>query len=316
LAKEVFIHVGLHKTGTSFLQERVFPSLPEVRFVHPTHRLSEGAGPIEAFFFDMFFRNAACIDIEGHAKRIHSWMEALDEDKVLISSEAVVGWPVENHFNLRNNVELLATLFPRARILFVVRRQDDWAESAYRQVLRSGFSTSIERYLNFRAGEFGRYNIGLYNGPNLDARDLDWAAFHRLLATRFEGGCLTLPYEQLRADRADFFAQLLEWLDVQGWSLPPGEDRVNEAWSPASLMLARLVNRVPMPVKQAIRSRVSADLHPAELFNRLGLGSGRASGRGQHLSADLRLRLMRLHEASNRGLCELLGGALAEHGYY
>ena len=35
LAKEVFIHVGLHKTGTSFLQGRVFPTLPGVRFVHP-----------------------------------------------------------------------------------------------------------------------------------------------------------------------------------------------------------------------------------------------------------------------------------------
>ena len=172
--KQIYLHVGLHKTGTSFLQARVFPNLPGVRFVHPVHRLREEAGPVELFFFDMFFRNAACVDMEGHRAAIEAWFETFDEDKVLISSEAIVGWPMENHWNLRTNVDLLAEMFPEAQVLFMTRRQDQWAESAYRQILRSGFSTSIERYLNYKDGAFERYNIGLYHGPNLDARDLDW----------------------------------------------------------------------------------------------------------------------------------------------
>jgi hypothetical protein len=316
VTKQIYLHVGLHKTGTSFLQARVFPNLPGVRFVHPLHRLREDPGPIESFFFELFFRNAACIDMDAHRAAIDAWFETVDEDKVLISSEAIVGWPTENHSNLRVNVEVLAEMFPRAKVLFLVRRQDTWAESAYRQILRAGFSTTIERYLNYADGAFDRYNMGLYNGPNLDARDLNWEAFDRLFRRRFPEGVLTLPYEYYRREQGDFLAELTEWMELPAWELPEGEETVNEAWSPAALRVAKLVNRIPMPIKLAVRDRIGSEMHPSEVISRVGSRLGLNAKADAKMSETMREQLMALHAESNARLCERIGGRLRAYGYH
>ena len=323
--KRVILHVGLHKTGTTFLQERVFPVLPGVRFVHPLHEPRPGDGPIEAFFLEMFFRNAAHIDVAAHRARIHDWLAGVPEPTVLVSSEAIVGWPVENHSNFRVNADLLAELFPAAQVILVTRRQDKWVESAYSQVLKAGFSTSIERYLNFRDGRFGRYNIGLYHGPNVDARDLDWGMFDAHYRRRFgEQAVLTLPFELFIADGHEFLRRLYAFMELgeDAGVFPDTEERVNTSWSPLAASVARLVNKVPMPVKRALRDRLGKGWHPANLVSetvdRLRPESSQGKGKGKgkkFLPPELGEQLMSLHRENNRRLGERIAVDLSAYGY-
>ncbi|PRQ02269.1 hypothetical protein ENSA5_25050 [Enhygromyxa salina] len=314
--KQIILHVGLHKTGTTFLQERVFPALPRVRFVHPYHRARPDDGPIERFLLELLFRNAACVDVEAHRERIVAWLAQVEEPTVLISSEAIVGWPAENHSNLAVNTELLARMFPAAKIWLVVRRQDSWVASAYSQLLKAGWSTTIERYLNYRGeGQFDRYNIGLYNGPNVDARDLDWFAFDSLFRARWgEDAVLTLPFELFRADADDFLRRFYAFAELEG-VFPEAGERVNESWSPVTLGLAKLVNRVPMPVKLAVRERLGKDWHPSAVFARTvePLLPKRKGSRS--MSPELAKALLDLHREDNRALGERIGVDLGEYGY-
>lgn len=313
--KRIILHVGLHKTATTFLQERVFPALPEVRFVHPLHVQRPDDGPIERFIFEIFFRNGACIDIDAHREAIDAWLETVPEPTVLISSEAIVGWPIENHSNFRVNADLLAEMFPDAKIWLVVRRQDKWVEAAYAQVLRSGFSTTMARYLNHREGRFGRYNVGLYNGPNVDARDLSWERFDRYYRRRFgEQAVLTLPFELFAKDGEDFLGRFYDFAGLDG-VFPDTSERVNVRWSPAGLGLAKLINRVPMPIKRAVRDRVGKDWHPSELMAKTVDRWLPSQGKRQYLSPALARDLMALHREGNRALGERIGVDLGEFGY-
>lgn len=330
--KRIILHVGLHKTGTTFLQDRVFPELPGVRFVHPLHYAQASDGPIERFMLELFFRNAAHIDVDHHRKAIAAWLARVEEPTVLISSEAIVGWPIENHSNFRVNADLLAELFPSAQVVFVVRRQDRWVESAYSQVLKAGFSTSIERYLNFREGRFQRYNVGLYHGPNVDARDLDWGPFDAHYRRRFgERAVCTLPFELFTRDSDAFLRHIYAFMAVEGGPFPDASQRVNTSWSPLAANVARVVNTIPMPVKRALRERIPKDLHPAELVSRVsavapGLGLGKpGSGpkasaakpkkKKRFLSPELAAALMDLHRENNEALGARIGFDLSAYDY-
>jgi hypothetical protein len=319
--KRIVLHVGLHKTATTFLQERVFPALPGVAFVHPLHYPQSSDGPIERFMLEVFFRNAACIDLDRHREAIHAWLAQVEQDTVLISSEAIVGWPIENHSNLANNAELLQAMFPNARVILVVRRQDKWVESAYAQLLKAGFSTSFERYVNWnvRTSAFEPYNVGLYKGPNIDARDLDWAAFDRHYRGRFgEDAVLTLPFELFAEDAPMFLRDLYAFLDVEAGPQPNTRERVNERWSGITAGLAQLVNKVPMPIKRAIRDRVGSEWHPASVFARTIdplLPKQLQRKRGLVPEAIARA-LMELHREDNRALADRIGRDLGRWGYY
>ncbi len=317
-SKRIVLHVGLHKTATTFLQERVFPHLPGVAFVHPLHYPRPDDGPIERFMLELFFRNAACIDVERHRRAIDAWLAGVAQDCVLISSEAIVGWPIENHMNLANNAALLHAMFPSAQVVLVVRRQDKWVESAYAQLLKAGFSTTLERYVNWNADEaaFERYNVGLYKGPNLDARDLDWDAFDRHYRGRFgEQRVLTLPFERFADDAPDFLARLYAFLGVDAGPQPDTRERVNERWTGATARVAKLVNKVPMPIKRAIRDRIGARWHPAALFARTIEPMLPRRKPAPLMSKALADALLELHRDSNRALGRRIGIDLSQWGY-
>jgi hypothetical protein len=316
--KQIVLHVGLHKTATTFLQDRVFPELPGVAFVHPLHYPQPSDGPIEQFMLEVFFRNAACIDLDRHRAAIHEWLARVEQPTVLISSEAIVGWPIENHSNLANNSELLHSMFPNARVILVVRRQDKWVESAYAQLLKAGFSTSIDRYVNWnsRTRRFDPYNVGLYHGPNLDARDLDWAAFDRHYRARFgEQAVLTLPFELFVDDAPSFLYELYAFLGIEDGPRPDTRERVNERWSGITAGLAKLVNKVPMPIKRAIRDRIGNEWHPASVFARTidPLLPKRTS---RFVPEPIAEALLELHRDDNRALAERIGRELGHWGYY
>lgn len=314
--KRITIHVGLHKTATTFLQERLFPALPGVHFVHPLHVPREDDGPVERFVLDCFFRNGACVDMDHHAAEINRWLGTVEEPHVLISSEAIVGWPTENHGNLRVNADLLGEMFPDARICLVTRRQDKWVDSAIAQAFRSGLTTTPERFLNYRDGAFGRCNIGLYHGPNVDARDLDWDAFDRYYRRVFgPDAVLTLPFEQFVSDAPGFLDRFFAFFEIEPCDLPETSEHINTRWSTRGVAVAKVVNQIPMPMKRYIRAKLGKRWHPSEVMART-VDQWLPSRKKTFLSPELAEAVLAVHASSNRALATRTGQDLSAFGYY
>jgi hypothetical protein len=117
----VLIHVGLHRTGTTYLQKRVFPRLKGMRYAK-----KPSSARIE--------RLAA----EREAPR-----------PLLISHEGLLARKRDGRAR-PERLGRLAELFPDAEPMLTVRRHDRWARSLYVYNIYKGHRHSFETFLRQR----------------------------------------------------------------------------------------------------------------------------------------------------------------------
>lgn len=263
------IHVGLHKTGTRFLQRAVLRRLETDRFaVNPEPlygRLRDAARhPGDAERADLARVAAA------------ETRERVGGRTLVISDPSLSGDMYSSHAGYRENLELVAELFPEARIVYFVRAHADWLQSAYRQSLKKGRGQSIERFLNFCDGRFRDRAARMVDGRrNVDALTLSFLELYRAYADRFGPERVYLfRQEDLRRRSSEVHSRLAEALGLS--ELPPLPARVSGNRSFSAL---------------AIRLFVAADDRPASPRGAERAGAEPAQGRM------LRRRVRRLRAA-------------------
>lgn len=125
MAKQVYIHVGLQKTGSSFLQQSVFPCLGGCDYFRGTDT------------FKKYVWNATA----GKLLLSH---EAFQGAPVKIVSQGPKGWLNSRHHRLH----ILSNLWPEANIIVVVRQHGEWLSSMYRQYLHLGGTADFDNFFN------------------------------------------------------------------------------------------------------------------------------------------------------------------------
>lgn len=145
----VLLHVGFHKTATTFLQKKVFPDLDlnYVSILDLQDKLNE------LLYQDLFNFRAS------------QW-QSFFADKFqtsqlnLISEEKLSGQPSIGYLNNSIVLQKLQAIFPQARILIVLRRQADLLVSMYKQHIKEGGWYSPEEYFSLKGSVSGTdYNI-------------------------------------------------------------------------------------------------------------------------------------------------------------
>jgi len=109
--KEIFFHVGLAKTGTTFLQYRVFPKFEGIRYIQRTK-----------------YKRAIKLIRKGSAPRIF----------------------LSNEFDLQFEQEMkkMGAAFPQITPIIVFRRQDGYIASQYRRFLKNGYRGSFRTFFD------------------------------------------------------------------------------------------------------------------------------------------------------------------------
>ena len=113
---QIFYHVGLGKAASTYLQNRVFPVLQDIRYV-PRDRYRGYQGLIER----------------------------TRDERYLISREAA--------YRLGQRLDEFAAFKADARVILVLRRHDRWIASHYRRYLKNGGSADFERYADLDSRE-------------------------------------------------------------------------------------------------------------------------------------------------------------------
>ena len=123
---EIFVHIGLPKTGTTFLQDHVFSNY-----------------------------NAKDISYLGKAKSISVWdIMKTKNNKYLISSENLLAdhfegekgkWFVE----FKNNLKILHNKLPNAKYILSVRNHKDLIISCYKEFIRKGNRSFYPEIMNY-----------------------------------------------------------------------------------------------------------------------------------------------------------------------
>ncbi len=109
--KQVFFHVGLGKTGSTYLQHKVFPRLRGVRYIPRRH-----------------YRRAADIVAAGRPGHY------------LVSREFGL--------EFERKIGDFARRCPRARTIIVLRRHDQWLASQYRRYVKNGWHRSFREFFD------------------------------------------------------------------------------------------------------------------------------------------------------------------------
>lgn len=120
---KVYFHCGLHKTGTTFLQKKVFPAMSEGSFIEPkAHRGIEGM-----------------LESMANAK-----------SPLIISREGFSGHPFksEKYENSQKTIlNYISNTWPGSGLILVLREPSDLARSLYSQYLQSGGTDLFDDFL-------------------------------------------------------------------------------------------------------------------------------------------------------------------------
>lgn len=207
---EFFIHIGLHKTGTTFLQRHVFPNWPSVHYI---------GKPYSAQFVEPVL-----------------WDETIST--VLMSNEQFSSPPIypvlldpalrkRPWFEQRKITLLrLKAIFPKAKVIVGVRTPAEFCESVYSQYILRGGWASLE--------DFWRPND--YSGC-LCLEDIDFDS----LLTFVEGlwpGSFYFDHADLRSDPAKLLAKMARFMGVDA-SPPVMEQEINARLSESQVFAMR-----------------------------------------------------------------------------
>ena len=224
--KRPLLHVGYHKTGTTWLQNRFF--VPEYGYGKILDHDAVSALIVDA--------HGSVRDAEPLARAADAGGATLEPGHVpVVSSEILCGNPFHGGAGGAENARLLAAAFPDARILITIREQMRMLTSVYMQYLSRGGTRSPEDffteenapgYPRFRTGHF-RYDwlIGLY-------RDLFGAE-----------NVLVLTQEEMASDLAGFLAKLSAFAEAPRQDgFPARTERSGASYPEAAAPLLRRIN--------------------------------------------------------------------------
>lgn len=122
---DIFFHVGLGKTGSTYLQHKFFPKLQGVHYIHHTNYKKS-------------------IDIIGRGKH----------DRYFVSRE------FDRQF-LRE-IKKFSQAYPHTYPIMVLRRQDSWIASQYRRFTKNGRGIYFNEFVDLKENK-GRWDIAEMN---------------------------------------------------------------------------------------------------------------------------------------------------------
>ncbi len=316
-------HVGLPKTGTTFLQKRWFPRLTGFDYfsTEPPHRwpgqlswlyqlnpigfrrgcvpAGDGKHPGAAALAQVVEENHSSWIASGK-----SFLSQLDQPAIF-SSEGLAGHSLAVS---KLYARLISDIFGQAKIIFVFRRQPEWLHSLWRQLvlIEDRFSRYLDPSQLIETGDDGTALI-----------DMDWRAFVESYDNVFgKENVLALPYEQMQAEPQAFVRQIAEFI---GSSLVHDVDfgnRENSFDRETKYVGWRIDNHLTSATGYRIRKTlrrpgIFARVQRSPLANWL-LYEARPAPFGDDLKSEIAGR----YAEGNRALGGRLGRDLAAYGYY
>jgi len=223
----MLIHIGYHKTATTWLQNIYFSNHPQIAFVgrHPElwqyvispHDLDFKAELAKAYFYPKI-------------------NEATKNKKFAVfSSERLSGNPHSGAYDNKLIADRLFSVFPRAKILIVIREQRDAMLSNYKQYIKMGGICTLKEYLfppvdgkiplfrldNFKYHQLIEYYVKLYGLENVKV----------------------MLYEEFRENPSKFIKDLAYFLGIDDSLVFPTEQKINTSLSDLNTVLKRRINR-------------------------------------------------------------------------
>lgn len=166
--KELIIHIGTHKTGTTSIQKFLNSRAKELKNLYGLLVLKIDQPNL---LNDIMYADGSNVDSNSQLRnklkniiKIHPKI-----DRFILSSEALSGNPRDYYSNVYYSAEVLSNtvqdLFDNITIVLFVRRQDDFLQSWYTQLCHNNISVSLDDYIDLKKIDSLDWNqiINAYN---------------------------------------------------------------------------------------------------------------------------------------------------------
>jgi hypothetical protein len=197
---DILIHIGYHKTGSTYLQDHYFQpvngyasDIGESR----TRIVKDIAFP-DNFAFDPLICRAFYAP--------HIDMARKNSQRFVLSHERLSGYPPSGGYDRMLIAGRLLRTFPGARILIVLREQVSLIRSIYSQYITDGGYLSLDRFLEIPEPQLGRMP-----GFRLEVYEFDRLIRHY---QELFGRVLVLPFEMMVDDLEGFVGQISDFMEI------------------------------------------------------------------------------------------------------
>ncbi len=193
--KTLFFHVGLSKTGSTYVQNKFFHKLKGIRYIHTS----------KYFSYDKI-------------------IEESREEKLLFSRE------FDRQFE--REVSKIAEKYPYAKIIIVLRSNEQWIASQYRRYVKNGGYADFDKFIDIKSDN-GIWKIKDANFyPNL-----------LFIEKYFTNKPLVLFYEDLKNDPHLFFEKIMIFTDTTYDKKEISLSSKHKSYSDKQLMFVKKITR-------------------------------------------------------------------------
>ncbi|MEM1217738.1 MAG: sulfotransferase domain-containing protein [Bacteroidota bacterium] len=227
------IHIGYHKTGTTWLQQFLFhPELGFTPLVPPHKRPAFGASFI--------YPSELQFDTEAARATYASRIRAIRQMGLVpvLSAERLSGAFQAGGYDSATIARRLRETFPTGKILIVIREQSSMILSSYVQYVRAGGARNLTAYFKKaqRAPGFvPGFSLGHFHYDRL-------IAYYQLLFGKDR--VLVMTYETFRQRPADFVGAIRQFSGLPPVDqVLPMDKKVNTSYGPFTLFWKRQYNR-------------------------------------------------------------------------
>jgi hypothetical protein len=231
------LHIGLHKTASTYLQKVGFPTHPEIRLL--PFRL--GKNIVTEFLRDSWnpgHRPVWCRDFQQMAS------ESSGNGSVNVISEENLSGGMMNGCNSYNLLHHIKANFQSPRIIIVLREQFSYLLSAWLHHVREGGVVSARAFLERKASPAGPI---LYYGKISIFDKICYDQFiGELFQTFGRDNVKVVLYESMKVDFDEFISDLYKFIGTDASFRPPNQQvfPAGESVTPGSSGFIRFMNRL------------------------------------------------------------------------
>jgi Sulfotransferase family len=223
------LHIGYHKTGSSWLQQYLFRADG-----HPFRRADRRQ------VNEIFVRpNPLDFKADSARQALGSFLSQAAEDRAVpvLSQERLSGGMETGGYDSKENAQRLAAVFPEAKVLIVIRQQISMILSSYKQYARKGGVMSLKRFIKptRRLRSTQQFDLAHFEYHRLIAHYQNLFGFERVLV---------LPYELFRADANAFVERIYRFCQLEPKTVTQTGKRVNVSFSGPVLAVKLWFNRL------------------------------------------------------------------------
>ncbi|MDB3862220.1 hypothetical protein N9313_01485 [Flavobacteriaceae bacterium] len=223
---EIILHIGLHKTGTKFLQHKVFKFIETKKICYNPPKLTQLIADL----------------LKSDQEDIQIVQDSIDQEiiklklknikKILISREIMSG----NLFDFYKDFDLscsrLAVCFSdRVKVICFLRFQMDWIKSCYRETLHEHHYQTINQFLGFEKGDS--------NFVKAKYTDLSLLNIVNSIKTNFKNNCHFFYFEDFKEHQSKVLEEIKKIIGIDKLYVNDNKNKIpNRGYSSFSISLS------------------------------------------------------------------------------